>query len=86
MKLIKEITFLSEFRTQPKNKEIEKLAFLTFKKNDNFFYNIYSYFNYIFFGGGCNNYVTYYFKVIDDEIYFSNISICQHMHPSVLDE
>ena len=77
---------LSEFIIQPADSYSEKLAVLEYRKHDNFFYNIYSYFKYTFFGGGCSNYISYYFNIIDDEIYFRSIGICQHMHPSELDE
>lgn len=78
--------FLSEFKIQPADYYSEKLVILEYKKHDNFFYNIYSYFDGLFCSAGCNNNVTYLFEVQDNDIYFLSISICQHMYPSVLDE
>ncbi|MFA7327460.1 MAG: hypothetical protein WC121_12395 [Candidatus Kapaibacterium sp.] len=78
--------FLSDFKIQSADIYSEKLVVLHYKKHDNLFYNIYSYLDGLFGSAGCNNNVTYLFKIQDDEIYFLSVSICQHMQPSILDE
>lgn len=69
--------FLTDYIVQQNS-----LVILVYKKKDNLFYNFYSF----FFGDDCTNRIEYIYSVIENEIYFKSINICQHQDASILDK